>query len=231
MPDGICVAVSKANCRIGFRKQAVGSLHHLQDAHERAQLLLPWRVNGTLDPTETALFDAHVAECAECRADLAAETALRARLAGMPVPELAEQSRSAPQRLATRRRSATRWRFLSRRVPLGWALATPAAAAAAAALFLALQPAARDSDADYRLLSSGEQAVAGNMIVMFEPDATDRELRATLAQVGGRIVDGPTAAGAYMVRVTATERPAALARLRAAGPVVLAEPVDAAGTP
>jgi hypothetical protein len=99
------------------------------------------------------------------------------------------------------------------------------------ALFLLVQPAVRDADADYRLLGSGETAVAGNVIVMFAPDTTDRELRATLEQVGGKIVDGPTASGAYMIRVASAERPAALARLRAASPVVLAEPVDATGTP
>ena len=230
MPDGICVAVSRANCRIGFRKQAVGSLHHLQDAHERAQLLMPWRINGTLDPTEAALFDAHLDECAECQADLAAETALCAGLAGMPMPELADRSRSGPQPLGTKRRPAGRRRFLSRRVPLGWALAAPAAAAAAA-LFLAVQVPVRDTGADYRLLGSGETGVPGNVIVMFAPDATERELRATLEQVGGRIVDGPSASGAYMIRVAPAERPAALERLRAASPVVLAEPVDAAGTP
>src|SRR6478735_3058153 len=177
MPDGICVAVSRANCRIGFRKQAVGSLHHLQDAHERAQLLIPWRVNGTLDLTEAALFEAHLDECAECQADLAAETALSAGLAGMAMPELADRSRSAPHPLGTRRRPAGRRRFLSRRVPLGWALAAPAASAAAAAvaLFLVVQPAVRDTGADYRLLGSGATGSAANVIVMFEPDATDRD--------------------------------------------------------
>jgi len=210
----------------------VGSLHHLQDAHERAQLLMPWRVNGTLDRTEAALFEAHLDECAECQADLAAETALSAGLAGMAMPELADRSRSGPQPLGTRRRPAGRQPFLSRRVPLGWALATPVAAAAAAvALFLVVQPAVRDTGADYRLLGSGERGSAANVIVMFAPDATDRELRATLEQVGGRIVDGPTASGAYMVRVVPQERAVALARLRGADPVVLAEPVDAAGTP
>jgi hypothetical protein len=205
----------------------VGSLLHLQDAHERAQMLLPWRVNGTLDDAEAALLDAHLAECAECRADLAAETALRDAVAGMPVPELA---RPALQPSQAKLRPAARRRFLARPVPLGWALAGSAAAAAAVALFLALPPAERGADDSYQLLGSGD-AASGNVIVMFVPDATERDMRAALEQAGGRIVDGPTPSGAYIVRVGPAERPAALERLRRASPVVLAEPVDPAGVP
>lgn len=192
-------------------------------------MLLPWRVNGTLDEAEAALFDAHLAECAECRADLAYEAALSAGIASMPVPVLAERTRAEPT--TAKARPAVRRRFLARRVPLGWALAGPVAAAAAvAALFLALPPAGRQADPDYRLLGSNDP-VAGNVIVMFAPDAAEREVRLALEQAGGRIVDGPTASGAYIVRVGPAERPAALERLRSAGPVVLAEPIDQAGTP
>lgn len=207
----------------------MGSLLHLQDAHERAQMLMPWRINGTLDEAEAALFDAHIAECAECRADLASEAALSAGLVSMPMPELAKQARAAPAE--AKWRPARRRRFLARRVSLGWALAGPVAAAAAvAALFLALPQSGRDVDPDYRLLGSNDP-VAGNVIVMFAPDATERDLRAAIEQAGGRIVDGPTASGAYIVRVGPAERPAALERLRSAGAVVLAEPIDAAGAP
>jgi hypothetical protein len=194
-------------------------------------MLLPWRVNGTLDPAEAALFDAHLAECAECQADLAAETALCAGLASMPTPELARRTRAIPRPRSATRSPGARPGFLARRVSLAWALAAPAAAAAAVVLFFTLQPIERDPGADYRLLGSRGRDVAGNVIVMFAPDTTDRELRAALGQVDGRIVDGPTASGAYIVRVVPAERPAALARLRGAEPVVLAEPVDAPGVP
>ena len=191
-------------------------------------MLMPWRVNGTLDEAEAALFDAHLAECAECRAELASEAALGAGIASMPVPEFAERTRAAP--LPAGARPAVRRRFLARRVPVGWALAGPAAAAAAVALFLALPPSAGRADDQYGLLGSSDPA-AGNVIVMFAPDATERDLRAALEQAGGRIVDGPTASGAYVVQVGSAERPAALRRLRGADAVVLAEPIDTAGTP
>lgn len=39
--------------------------------HEAVQRLLPWFVNGTLDGNERAEVEAHVANCGECRDDIA----------------------------------------------------------------------------------------------------------------------------------------------------------------
>ena len=204
----------------------MGSLLHLQDAHERAQLLLPWHVNGTLEEAETALLEAHLAECAECRADLAAERSLRSEIASLPMPELARPPGAIRAPAGAKLRPPMRRHFLARRISLGWAIAGQAAVAAAVALFLLFTPAGPGPDASYRLLGSDANEATGNVIVMFAPDATERQLRAALEQAGGRMVDGPTASGAYLVRVTPSGRPAALERLRGMEQVVLAEPVD-----
>lgn len=50
------------------------------DRHQEVQHLLPWYWTGRLDEAERALVDAHLGECAECRAELEAEPALRAAL-------------------------------------------------------------------------------------------------------------------------------------------------------
>jgi hypothetical protein len=194
-------------------------------------MLLPWHVNGTLEAPELALLEAHLAECPECRADLAAEMALRAGFASMPMPDVAEAKGVRALQANARPRASTRHRFLARRVAVGWALAPAAAAAAAVALFVLLPPAARGPDPAYRLLGSGDSAAAGNMIVMFAPETTERQLRSALEQAGGRLVDGPTASGAYIVRVAPEERPAALARLQTLDEVVLAQPIDAGAAP
>lgn len=209
----------------------MGSLLHLHDAHERAQLLLPWYVNRTLEGAESALLEAHLAECAECRADLAAERLLSAELATMPEPEPAELA-SRPVH-GTRLRPSSRRRFVARRVPIGWVAGASAAAAAVVAALLLWPPAAPEPAAEtgYRLLGSEAGSAAGNAIVMFAPTATEPQLRAALEAAGARLVDGPTASGAYIVHLAPADRPAALERLRGTDQVVLAEPIDGVSAP
>jgi anti-sigma factor RsiW len=199
----------------------VGDLLHLHNAHEKAQMLLPWYANGTLEPDDVTSFEAHLLECDECRADLAAERALRELYAGTPLP--GEPRR--PTALAAVGGSA---RPLGRRLSSGWGKAVQIAFAAAAAVTLVVIVTPSERDGDYRLLSSDEAAAKGNAIVLFSPDTAERDLRSALEQAGARLVDGPTASGAYIVQVPEQRRAQALAALRALPQVVLAEPVDAA---
>jgi anti-sigma factor RsiW len=197
--------------------------------HEQAQQLLPWYVNGTLEADEAALVEAHLAECAECRADLAAEQALSREVAALPID--VEHAWSA---LSDRidaagppRRLAEPVPFLRRKVAIGWALGGPLAAAAAVAFAVAIVPGAPSPVGEtYRALGSAPTAAPGNALVMFRPDARDSDLRAALTKAGARIVDGPTASGAYVVRIAAASRAQALDGLRAAPQIVLAEPID-----
>ena len=69
------------------------------------------------------------------------------------------------------------------------------------------------------------------MIVTFRPDTSEQDLRNTLNESHARLVDGPTAADAYVLHVPAAERAAALVKLRQRANIVLAEPIDAAGAP
>src|SRR3954468_20849131 len=48
------------------------------DRHQEVQQLLPWYGAGTLDEADRALVDAHLGDCAECRAALAVEPGLKA---------------------------------------------------------------------------------------------------------------------------------------------------------
>jgi len=63
-------------------------------------------------------------------------------------------------------------------------------------------------------------------VVIFRPDTPERVIRSALTSVGARIVDGPTAADAYVLQVPAAQRTQALAQLRSRNTIVLAEPVD-----
>lgn len=202
----------------------MGELLQLRNAHEKAQMALPWYANGTLEPDENAALEAHLAECEECRADLAANRALRELYAETPVQGRPRQ----PARLAPATGASS---HLGRWLTSGWGKATQLALAAAAAVTLVVVVTPNQRDDEYRLLGSDDAAGQGNAIVLFAPDTAERELRGALERAGARLVDGPTASGAYIVQVPEQHRAAALAALRASPRVVLAEPVDAAGGP
>ncbi len=202
----------------------MGDLLHLHNEHDKARMLLPWYANGTLAPDDAASFEAHLAECDECRADLAGDRALRELYAATPV-EL------GPVRLAVMPPLEVAPRPLGRRLSLRWGKAAQLALAAAAAAALVVIVTPSERGGEYRLLGSDDPVAQGNAIVLFSPDTAERDLRAALEQAGARMVDGPTASGAYIVQIPAQRRAQALASLRALPHVVLAEPVDAAGGP
>jgi anti-sigma factor RsiW len=204
----------------------MGDIIRLQDElHARTQGLLPWYVNGTLDAAEREAVDAHLAQCAECSADVRREHALAAQIAelGIDTDHGWDKMRERMTRLPPRASAPVR--FLRRPVSFGWVVA---AQLAAAALILAvLLPTRQDSPAPtYHVLGAAPTARAGNVIVQFSPEVTTHQMQATLAGIDARIVDGPTVTGAYVLHVTDAGRPAALTRLRGTPGTVLAEPID-----
>ncbi len=207
------------------------------DPHEQAQRLLPWYANGTLDADEAAWVETHLADCAECEADLRMEralgrddtvspldvdrgwTALREQMARPPVirPAVAVEP---PAR-----------RYLFRRpIALGWALA---AQAAALVLFVGAGRLGTEPTPTpvYKALGTPRAAAVGNIVVVFRPDTVERDLRQALTASGARLVDGPTASDAYILHVADTGRPAALSALRANSHVMVAEPIDGDARP
>ena len=202
--------------------------------HEQAQQLLPWYVNGTLEADEAAMVEAHLAECAECRADLAAEQVLAREIVALPLDVehawsmLSERIDAA----GPPRRLAEPVPFLRRKVAMGWVLGGPLAAAAAVAFAVVVVPGAPSPAGEtYRALGSAPTAAPGNALVMFKPDARDGDQRDALTKAGARIVDGPTASGAYVVRIAPASRAQALDGLRATPQIVLAEPIDPGSRP
>ena len=205
------------------------------DPHKQTQTLLAWYANGSLEPGEAAAVEAHLAECAECRADLKLEHVLGARISDLPFDadrgwaDLREQvERRSAERPAQPRAPAPV--KLRRPVPLGWALA---AQAASLLLILGLGGVAATQMTRplYRALGSTPAPANGNVVVVFKPTTSEFELRSLLIRSGARLVDGPTASDAYVLHVAADQRRSTLARLRADSHVVLAEPIDGAAGP
>jgi hypothetical protein len=85
--------------------------------------------------------------------------------------------------------------------------------------------------ARYHALGAAPAPASGNVVVMFRPDTREQDLRRTLNAAHARLVDGPTAADAYLLHVPSAERAAALVRLKGQADVVLAEPIDPGGPP
>lgn len=200
--------------------------------HDDAQRLLAWYVSGELDAADSALVEGHLAECAECRADLLWEQSLMAEVEALPLAAVdgwADLPLRPPVVPVSPRRPiwaplAGLWQTVSRPISLGWALAGQAAIVAAA--FAVVPYLSRP--AVYQALSAPQPVAVGNVIVIFRPDTREQDLRRILTLTGARLVDGPTPADAYVLRVASAQRAAVLGRLRAQREIVLAQPIDPA---
>jgi anti-sigma factor RsiW len=205
--------------------------------HLDTQALLPWYVSRRLDASDCARVEAHLADCAECRADVAVERRLAAEWATLPM-ETEASWLSLRERVirddADRAGSATLSRLIgivrnavTRRPPwingLGW---TFAAAQAVALVSIAIAFRTPMPVAPYHTLGAAQTSAPGNVLLIINPDTTERRFRDALETSHARIVDGPTASGAYILHVPADERSAILARLQARTDVELAQPID-----
>jgi anti-sigma factor RsiW len=197
--------------------------------HEEVQQLLPWFVTGTLSAEDRELAEAHLAECAECRAELEEEQKLANSIATLPVTvdsswEAMEKRLNAEPSFKPRQATGL-WR---RQVPLGWAVLSPlAAAAAVAVLFIDVIPRQPTND-QYRALGARSASQSANVVVLFAPDTEEQTMRSLLESADARLVDGPTETGAYLLRVESGKREQALKELRDNGAITLAEPIDGA---
>ena len=196
------------------------------DPHAQVQRLLPWYVNGSLGGEEQAQVETHLADCAECREDLAVEQALARQVRTLPSDVergwealKARIEGDGPQP----RRSAARPLF-KRSIPMGWVVT--AQAASLALLVPILIFALTREQPLYRTLGSAPSAASGNLVVIFKPDSSEQTLRTILMQNHARIVDGPTSTDAYVLHVAAERRAAVLARMRSDHNISLAEPID-----
>jgi len=200
------------------------------DRHQEALELLPWYVTGAIEPADRVKVEAHLVDCALCRAELVTERTLSAAIADLPLnaglgfaefrrrlditPPPATPRHSLRQEPIKRLSARPRW--------IGWAVA----AQAAVLLFVGVGFPQRQKPAEYRTLGAAPGHPAGNMVVMFGPDMSERTMRHLLANTGARLVDGPTPAGVYVLAVPSNRRAAALVQLRSRSDVVLVQPID-----
>ena len=122
-------------------------------------------------------------------------------------------------------------RLLRRRVPVAWAMVgSLAASIALAVVFSGVRPNPVPQQT-YHTLGSTAADAAGQVVVLFKPDTTEQQMRLILAAQGARVVDGPTAAGGYVLHIDSGEPAQAIEALRQSDQIVLAEPLANDGRP
>lgn len=207
---------------------------------------LPWYTDDALSETQRGAVEAHAAQCAECRAELAllagaepppqlmpdadqvfAKVLARIEAAGV-VPEAAPARPALP---------AASWRgpvLPARRVARTRLLARMAAAAAIVAVasfgWLA-NDWLRSEDAVYRSASAPVEPAAGagaaQIDVVFRGDAPIERINTHLRALGAVVVSGPSQSGRYRIALPAgSDAVAAATMLRAedTGVASFAEP-------
>jgi anti-sigma factor RsiW len=198
-------------------------IHTSNEAHDRAEELLPWYASGRLDAADRLVVEEHLSSCAHCREQLSLERRLVQEFRGL-APEVdagwARLRNRIPPTRARRSKPNPIWGMV--RHP---AVATLAAAQVAflvfgGAILLWL------SRPTYHALGSPPPSSTADVIVMFRADATVEDVQSTLKAANASIVDGPTDADAYLLHVPERQRNLALARLRSDDDVQMAEPID-----
>lgn len=195
-------------------------------AHEMA-LLLPWYVNGTLGQEERRSVEDHVAACALCSEELVTllkvQSVVRRELADAPDPSAALWQRVKGRMVtppATADRSTattakphgrTAWAWLgdllAPALRPGWALAALLLIALQATLIVGLLARGPSRGGpEYRTLTgptiSGQPSGPRvRLRVAFVEQGPERAIRAVLGELKATIIDGPSAAGFYLIDV------------------------------
>ncbi len=174
--------------------------------HPEIEKLLPWYVNGTLGEGERRAVADHLCECAQCTGELRAleelQVAVRdaAQRAPEPSPFLLTRALASIDAYE-REKAGVRWPWLA------WWTSIPRLARIALVVQLAgiialgsYLVTSRDRR-PYVTAASGSQAGRARIAVMFQPGASESQIREALHAVGASIVGGPSALGLYTIEL------------------------------
>ncbi|MGH7107554.1 MAG: hypothetical protein ACREFT_13730 [Acetobacteraceae bacterium] len=217
--------------------------------HARAELVIPWLVNGSLPDDAEPVLREHIASCPECRQDyaeqlrmrgsmrtdgplvFAAELSYQKLLARIQNPEADREPRSEAMEFRAAR-ITRQWRQIPTAARwLAAAVVLQAFALGAGAWAWHSGDAARN--ATYRTLTSASPSYdSGPRVrVLFRSDLSVGALQSVLQSVGAHIIDGPADGNVYTLGFaqppssrTALEQRAAT--LRTNPEVLFAEPVQ-----
>jgi len=163
----------------------------MNDSAQHPEDLLPWYVNGSLSAAEQQRVEAHLQECGTCRAEVELLRAMRdvSKQVTEPVPgQFAWQRLQRDIRQQDKTVTKRQW----------WVPSL----AAAALLVIAIQGVLLFNVTRQDGYGLAGHAPPGTVVqVKFNPEATEKSIRAALQGVGGEIVTGPSAAGIYHIQL------------------------------
>jgi Putative zinc-finger len=172
-------------------------------------LLLPWYLSGTLAESEQREVTGHLASCASCRAELAALTRdrhlVREALSAAPGPsrdlrtevlsKIANASTAGPPAVPPAAKSRGGWRV--------WPLGRAGMALAASLILVEFGVIVRlaYSPAPPSVVTRGLGSPTTRLRLLVDANASQAALTDFLRSLHARIVDGPSADGAYVVEI------------------------------
>ncbi|HET8699262.1 MAG TPA: zf-HC2 domain-containing protein [Gammaproteobacteria bacterium] len=167
--------------------------------HEQAFELLPWLVNGRLEPPEREAVEAHLRSCLPCRRELKEQQRLRTALRDQPAVHISPQTsferlarRLAEPAVAAPLPEAGRFAAFGR-----FAIAAAAGVALLAVLLWMVPHTPPQGEAAYRTLATSAPESGARVDVVFASSATEPERERVAAEVGGKIASGPSEVGRY----------------------------------
>lgn len=197
--------------------------------HQKVQKLLAWEVTQRLSAGEHDMVVDHLASCAQCREDLAFQRRLcEVQPAAGAAPDMDAALAALLPKLEPHAPVRRPMSSLSQRLFGGEHALMRAALAAQVLLIAGLALLLLREPDQYHLLGNAPtQAASANLVVVFRPETSEHELRATLAANGATVVGGPTATRAWLLSVPPSQLAVALDSLRHQGAVEMAEPLQA----
>ena len=224
--------------------------------HQEVNLLLPWYVNGTLQPDERQLVESHLKGCLRCKAELVEQQELSHRVGNAdPLTHRAEKAFAALNEkirqtetlsLHDEPRPASPFKMISRRIKSLRTnrnmskLSMLAQAAIVLLVFGFLYRAdyfyvQNTKDPQFRTLSSSPitRLHTDEIQVVFDETIKLKQINQILREISGEIVSGPSAYGVFIVRIDGANKKIAesIAALRSNNHVIFAEPAVAALSP
>jgi len=195
----------------------------IPDTHAEAWSLLPWLASGRIQATEREWVEAHVAGCAECRAELASQRMVASRMNGpmngdsvSPEASATDEQRSFNKLWArieaSESASASATGTTGTHVPVSrtsrtvrWLAAAVIVQGIGLALFGYNAVRTSSSGGDFVTVTDvpARRLDAPAVRLVFAPEATMGTINTLLAHQGLTIVSGPGTAGNFTAQLSA----------------------------